>query len=320
MSEQNYIREMKKYDLHCHLDGSLSEECIRRLALEGGVPLPEKDLKSQLTADSCCESLAEYLTKFDLPLACLTSERSFTEAVKDVMRAAAEENTVYMEIRFAPMLSVREDLSVRDIIEGAVKGIQEGRQLYGTQAELILCGMRHMDVEKNIELAKTASDYYGYGVCALDLAGDEAAFPVKQQAEFFRAAKDLGIPFTIHAGECGSAQSIWDALELGASRIGHGIAAAKDERLIRYCGERQIPFEMCPSSNLQTKAVRNRDEYPLVSFLRAGIPVTINTDNRTVSDTSMTRELELSAKYWGLTKEELEKISKNGKNAGFMKM
>ena len=237
-----------------------------------------------------------------------------------MIKAGEAENTVYMEIRFAPLLSVSETLSVRDIIEGALEGIKEGCQSSPGKAELILCGMRHMPVEENIRLAKIAADYYGHGVCALDLAGDEAAYPVRQQAEFFRTARELGIPFTIHAGECGSAGSIWDALELGASRIGHGIAAAKDERLMKYCAERGIPFEMCPTSNLQTKAVKSMKEYPLRRFLEAGIPVTINTDNRTVSNTSLTEEFALAAAALDLSKEELEQICDNGRKAAFGEM
>lgn len=311
------IKSMEKYDLHCHLDGSLSESCIRRLAEEAGISLDGCQLEKELRAEEDCKSLAEYLTKFDLPLRCLTSEKSFTEAVKDVMKTAAQEHVVYLEIRFAPMLSVTENLTANKIIEASIKGLKEGESLYGIRGNLILCGMRHQPVESNTKLAEIAADYHGYGVCALDLAGDEAAFPVKQQAEMFRKAKELGIPFTIHAGECGSAKSIWDAIELGASRIGHGIAAAKDETLMRYCADHKIPFEMCPVSNLQTKAVRTMEEYPFLRFLEAGIPVTINTDNRTVSNTSMTKELELLQGYYGIGDKVLAQLMENGKNGSF---
>ena len=311
------IKSMEKYDLHCHLDGSLSESCIRRLAEEAGISLDGCQLEKELRAEEDCKSLSEYLTKFDLPLRCLASEKSFTEAVKDVMKTAAQEHVVYLEIRFAPMLSVTENLTANKIIEAAIKGLKKGENLYGIRGNLILCGMRHQPVELNTKLVETAADYHGYGVCALDLAGDEAAFPVKQQAEMFRKAKELGIPFTIHAGECGSTQSIWDAIELGASRIGHGIAAAKDETLMRYCADHKIPFEMCPVSNLQTKAVRTMEEYPFLRFLEAGIPVTINTDNRTVSNTSMAKELELLQGYYGIGDKVLVQLMENGKNGSF---
>lgn len=305
------------YDLHCHLDGSLSEECIKNLAQEAGISIDGKDLSKELRTDENCESLAEYLTKFDLPLKCLVSENSFTKAVLDVMKTAAKEHVVYMEIRFAPMLSVTENFSASKIIEGALKGLSMGRERYGIDGNLILCGMRHMPVEVNTKLVETAAEYYGYGVCAVDLAGNEAAFPVRQQEGMFQKAKELGIPFTIHAGECGSAQSIWDAIELGASRIGHGIAAAKDENLMRYCAEHEIPFEMCPVSNLQTKAVRSMEEYPFLKFLETGIPITINTDNRTVSNTSLTKEIELLQGYYGIGDKVIEKLMENARRAAF---
>lgn len=305
------------YDLHCHLDGSLSEECIRILAEEAGISLEGLDLSKELRADVDCRSLAEYLTKFDLPLKCLVSEESFARAVLDVMKTAEAERVTYLEIRFAPMLSVTENLSAREIIEGALKGLSMGKKQYGMDGNLILCGMRHMPVEMNTRLVEIAAEYHGYGVCAVDLAGDEAAFPVRQQERMFKRAKELKIPFTIHAGECGSAQSIWDAIELGASRIGHGIAAAKDETLMRYCAEHEIPFEMCPVSNLQTKAVKSMEEYPFLKFLEAGIPVTINTDNRTVSNTSMTRELELLQGYYGIGDKVIEKLMDNARRAAF---
>ena len=234
-----------------------------------------------------------------------------------MMKTAAAEQVTYLEIRFAPMLSVTENLSAREIIEGALKGLSMGKKQYGMDGNLILCGMRHMPVEVNTRLVETAAEYYGYGVCAVDLAGDEAAFPVRKQAGMFKRAKELSIPFTIHAGECGSAQSIWDAIELGASRIGHGIAAAKDETLMRYCAEHEIPFEMCPVSNLQTKAVKSMEEYPFLKFLEAGIPVTINTDNRTVSNTSLTRELELLQGYYEMGDKVIEKLMDNARRAAF---
>lgn len=313
----SFLQNLEKYDLHCHLDGSLSVECIRSMAGQAGIKLDERNLKERLFADFQCKSLAEYLTKFDLPLECLVTRENFTAAVKDVMKTAAKERVVYMEIRFAPLLSVRDGLSVEQIIEGALEGLKQGEREYGIRGNLILCGMRHMSSEENVKLVKTAKEYYGYGVCGVDLAGDEAAFPVQQQAKMFETAKELGIPFTIHAGECGSSESIWKALELGASRIGHGIAAMKDRKLMEYCAKHKIPFEMCPISNLQTKAVKGMEEYPLELFLDEGIPVTINTDNRTVSNTSMTRELQMLQEYYGFADEVLEKLMENAKEAAF---
>lgn len=314
----NKLADLKKYDLHCHLDGSLSTVTIRKLAEEIGEELPEEPrLAELLQVEPNCTSLKEYLTKFELPLSCLVTKDSFRIAVRELLKDAAKENVVYMEIRFAPFLSVHEKLSAREIVEGALEGAKDGTTLYGVKCQLILCGMRHMDVSQNIELVKLAREYLGSGVCAVDLAGDEASFPVRTQTEMFRIAKAVGMPFTIHAGECGSAESIWDAIDLGAVRIGHGIAARKDPGLMQYCAEHGICFEMCPISNLQTHAVHSMEEYPLLQFLEAGIPVTVNTDNRTVSDTTITKELELVQEYYKLTYGDLEQLMKNAKAAVF---
>lgn len=316
----NTIENLKKYDLHCHLDGSLSAVTIRKLACETGRDLPDDAaLSSLLQVQPDCRSLKEYLMKFDLPLSCLITKENFRTAVREVLHDASLENVVYMEIRFAPLLSVHEQLSAREIIEGAIEGMEEGKAAYHVDCGLILCGMRHMAVEKNVELVKTAREYMDAGVCAVDLAGDEASFPVTGQAKMFETAQRLGIPFTIHAGECGSAKSIRDALELGASRIGHGIAAGKDKELREYCAGKRICFEMCPTSNLQTHAVESMEEYPFLSFLEAGIPVTVNTDNRTVSNTTITKELKLLEKYYKLTYSDMEQLMKYAEEAAFRK-
>lgn len=315
----NTLKDLKKYDLHCHLDGSLSAVTIRKLAEAIGKDLPgDAELIKMLQVSSDCTSLRDYLTKFDLPLSCLVTKENFKTAVCELLRDASQENVVYMEIRFAPLSSVNSELSAREIIEGALEGLQDGKELYGVDGSLILCGMRHMDVKENVKLVKLAREYLGAGVCAVDLAGDEVSFPVKTQAEMFGTAIKLDMPFTIHAGECGSAQSIRDALELGASRIGHGIAARKAAELMQYCAEHKICFEMCPSSNIQTHAVESMEEYPLLQFLEAGIPVTVNTDNRTVSDTTITKELKFLQEYYKLSYSDLEKLMENARTSAFL--
>lgn len=312
------INKLKKYDLHCHLDGSLSAVTVRRLAEAVGKELPFGEaLLPMLRAEPDCKSLKDYLTKFELPLSCLVTKESFRTAVLGLLFDGAQENVAYMEIRFAPLLSVHEGLSVRKILEGAIEGLQEGKALYGIEGSLIVCGMRHMEPERNAALVREARKFLGNGVCAVDLAGDEAAFPVKAQAEMFAQARRLGMPFTIHAGECGSPQSIRDALELGALRIGHGIAAGKDKGLMKLCGEQKICFEMCPSSNFQTKAVSSPREYPFLEFLEAGIPVTVNTDNRTVSNTTVTKELEILKKQFHLSIGDMEQLMGNAQRAAF---
>ena len=314
-----WIKGLPKIDLHCHLDGSLSCETIRLLAAENKVELPQdnRDLNKLLRADDHCASLAEYLEKFDLPLSCLTSRNLFALSAKALVRDAAAENVRYLEVRFAPMLSVRDGLSARDAVEGVLEGLKLGESETGTKSGAILCGMRHFPIEPNLEIVRIAKEYLGKGVCAVDLAGDEKAFPLTDHAQMFRLAAALGVPFTIHAGECGDPKEIAEALKLGARRIGHGIAMRSRPDLLHRCVVKRIGIEMCPASNLQTKAVQSWEEYPFRQFLESGAMVTVNTDNRTVSGTSVTREMMLLKEHCGASHEELRQVCRNAASVAF---
>lgn len=315
-----YISEqMIKLDLHCHLDGSIPLDGIRSLAQIAGVEIPEskEQLKKLLQAPEDCKSLAEYLKRFELPLSCLISEESFKEAAYQVMRQAAGENVKYMELRFAPLLSATQELSARKIVESALEGIKKAEEEFEIKGNLILCAMRHMPWEKNIEVVRLVREYLGAGVCALDLAGDEAAFPVMQQKEIFQEASKYKVPFTIHAGECNSAQSVEDAISLGAERIGHGIAMIHNPELRKVCRRNRIGVEMCPVSNLQTKAVSSIQEYPFRQFWNEGVLVTVNTDNRTVSDTNIEKELNVLEKNGQLDQSQRKQLMRNSIEVSF---
>ena len=176
------------------------------------------------------------------------------------------------------------------------------------------CGM---SVKDNLQMMKAARSFLGEGICAVDLAGNEAAFPMENFTELFQKAKKLGLPFTIHAGECGRVENVIEAVKCGASRIGHGIALRGHADAMAMCKEKQIGIEMCPISNLQTKAVASKSEYPMREFLDAGLCVTINTDNRTVSNSSIQKEMEFVQKNYGITDEELVRMTENAVHAAF---
>lgn len=281
---------MPKIDLHCHLDGSMSPAVTGRLLKELGEEYEPKELARLLSAPADCGSLAEYLERFDLPIRCLQTEEGLKAAASDLASSAASEHVVYLEVRFAPSFSVLRGLSVQEVIDSVESGLFAAREQTGIRTGIIVCGMRHLDMETNLAMLAAARELYGCGVVACDMAGDERAFPNAGYGEFFAEAKRLGMPFTIHAGECGSRESIRDAVAFGASRIGHGIAMGGDRELIRMCAEQKIGVEMCPTSNLQTKAVRDFSCYPFTEFYEAGVPLSVNTDNRTVSGTCSTDE------------------------------
>ena len=207
-----------------------------------------------------------------------------------VLRSMSQENVCYAEIRFAPLFSETEDMNCSKVIEALLSGLERGRKDFGVEYGVLTCAMRHHSEEENYRMLKAAREYLGSGVCGADLAGAEAAYPMSEFMELFTKAGKLGIPFTLHAGECGSREEIRTAIELGTSRIGHGIAMSGDEELKKEVAEKKIGVELCPTSNLQTKAVTDFTDYPFREFYDAGILLSINTDNRTVSDTSCTDE------------------------------
>ena len=304
------IIKLPKVELHCHLDGSLSQEFVeKRLGRPVG--------KEELSVSDDCTSLAEYLEKFDLPGQCLRDEDGLEEAGYDVLRSMKQENVIYSEIRFAPLLSETEDMNCKKVIEAVLKGLERGKKDFGIEFGLIVCAMRHHSEEMNWRMIRTAREYLGFGVCAADLAGAEASYPMSEFKNLFQNTYKIGMPFTIHAGECGSAQNIIDSVEAGAGRIGHGIAMRGHSDLIKELAGKGIGIEMGPISNLQTKAVAGPKEYPIREFLDGGLKVTVNTDNRTVSDTTMTKELGFIQKTYGIRDDEIYLLMKNAVDVAF---
>lgn len=278
------LEQLPKIDLHCHLDGSLTKQMLRSFL---GKPVTEE----MLTVSEECGSLSEYLEKFRLPLECLQDAAGLEAGAYALGEEAAKEHTVYMEVRFAPMLSVHGDLDCGKVIEAVRAGMERAKQAFSLRYGIIVCAMRNHSPEQNLQMLRTAREYLGAGVCALDLAGDEAAFPTAMFRDLFLEAKRMGMPFTIHSGETGNLENVREAYELGAARIGHGIALEQDPELMRCFAREGIGVEMCPTSNFQTKAVSSWNRYPLKRFVEAGIKVSVNTDNRTVSNTTLTKEL-----------------------------
>lgn len=310
----SFIKTLPKLDLHCHLDGSLPIKFVAD-TLESTDNFDA--LANQLQAPLNCSSLAEYLTCFDLPISCLNSRGNITNAVLATIKEASMENIKYIELRFAPALSESSTLSLSDIIEAAIIGTKLGFEKYKVYSNIIICAMRHHSLDTNIRVLKSALDFYNKGVCALDLAGDEAAFSNILFVELFKYATKSNMPFTIHSGECGSAENVKLAMELGAKRIGHGIAMNKDLALIRECSKKGIGIELCPTSNYQTKAIKEHEEYPLNNFLKNGILATINTDNRTVSSTTIENEFRLITEQFCISEEDLVTLTKNSIEISF---
>ena len=319
IKERKWLVDLPKVDLHCHLDGSLNLETVRNLT--GKQELSWEDLQ----AAPDCDSLKTYLEKFDLPLQGMQTAHGLREAARSFLLDLKKENMIYVEVRFAPQLSVQENFNCAQVIEAVLEGLREAEESCQISWRVICCAMRHHTMEQNLEVFRTAAQYLDQGVCGVDLAGDEAAYPVAQFETLFQEAKRLGIPFTIHAGECGNVENVKMSIAMGAKRIGHGIAMKEDSDLMEMAAQQGVGIEMCPCSNFQTKAIREGEEYPLALFLEKGLLVTVNTDNRTVSQTSETKELEMALEMMKQSGRPVEdekkfckKLMENGIRAAFL--
>ena len=298
------LRELPKIEQHCHLDGSLSRKFVQE-------KLGRAVEETELRAEPDCASLNEYLDKFVLPCSCIEDADGLKRAGYDFISQMKEDHVVYTEVRFAPLNPSHGSMKTEQVFEALLAGLEKGRQEFGVEYSVIACAMRHHSEETNLKMFRAAREFLGAGVCAGDLAGAEALFPMWEFKNLFREVKKLGLPFTIHAGECGSVQNVVDAVHAGAGRVGHGIAMRGNPEIQKICLEQRIGIEMCPVSNLQTKAVAGPWEYPLREFLDAGLPVTINTDNRTVSNTTLSKELEFVQRTYGIRDEEILQMMRN---------
>lgn len=308
--QEKELRNLAKVELHCHLDGSLTLESVSEL-------LNRRVSSSELMVADDCKDLKSYLEKFELPLKCLQTYDNLKKATREFLLSLVKDNIKYVEVRFAPMLSVNEKLSCRNVIEAVLSGLEDGRKICDIDYNVIACTMRHHTAETNMEMLKIAREFLDFGLCATDLAGNEAAYPMGEFKEVFNYAKKINIPFTIHAGECGNSNNIKEAIELGARRIGHGIAMRGNEEIKTLCLKNRIGIEMCPISNMQTKAIDSLQAYPLREFLDKKLLLTINTDNITVSNTSLTKEFLFIQNKLNISDEEIHLLRKNSIEVAF---
>ncbi|MDG0813261.1 adenosine deaminase [Cohnella rhizosphaerae] len=317
----NWLEALPKADLHLHLDGCVKPSTLLALAADRAYPLPAdnaEDLLPYMQVDAGCDSLTTYLEKFSFVLPLLQDAPALKRVAKETVEQAATRNCLYIEVRFAPALHTSEGLTPEDAIAAVLDGLKRGEMACGIVARLIVICMRHHDDRINLPVIQAAVALRGQGVAAVDLAGDEASHPAEKFRGTFAAAREAGIPITIHAGEAAGPFNIREAVEgLGAMRIGHGIRLREDPGLLDWIRERRIPLEMCPTSNIQTRAVADWDDYPIRAYYDAGLYVTVNTDNPTVSGTDMTRECETIASRFGFTPAELAGLMRAALLASF---
>ena len=313
------LQGLPKAELHQHLDGSLRPETAVELAAEVGIGLTLKEARGRLIGPPRCRDQAELLTFFDLPIALLQTAASLQRVTSELIETMADDGLTYAEIRWAPRLHLEHGLSVLAVIEAVAAGIGEAASRLGPRTPfigLIVTAMRSHPPAANVELAHTAAAF-GAPVIGFDLAGLEAEYPAPPHAAAFRAAAAGGLALTAHAGEVPGPERIREALAFGVTRVAHGVTAAQDPDLVALLRERDVTLDLCPTSNVQAGIVPDLASHPLAELHRAGVSVTISTDDRTVSATTLTEELSRTARALRLTPSELAAIAVNGFRRAF---
>ncbi|WP_124066878.1 adenosine deaminase [Clostridium sp. E02] len=305
-------------DLHLHLDGSLSVDVVKKLAMQIGYDFAGQEINKYLTIPDTCNSLVDYLKCFELPGKLLQTREGLELASEDLARRLSDQGVIYGEIRFAPQLHTRKGLTKEQTIEAVRKGLQKGMENRSIKLEILLCSMVNGSDKDNEETFELAAAYLQKGVVGVDIAGPEGMIPMSHFKPLFHKVYQKNIPFTIHAGECGDNENIKKAVSYGAKRIGHGCAAIQSESCMELLKKEKITLEMCVVSNLQTKAVPSIDAHPLKAFYDRGIHVTYNTDNMTVSNTTLSKEAELIKKHMGFTDADLQKMNRYALEASFL--
>jgi adenosine deaminase len=316
------IKELPKTDLHVHLDGSLRINTLIELAQKQKVKLPSinpKQLSKAVMSGKHCQNLAEYLQGFDITLSVMQEPEALYRIAFELAEDAAEENTWYMEVRYSPILHIRRGLKLTTIVDAVIEGLQEAEKKFNIKTGVILCGMRNINPETSLKLAELAVAYKNKGVVAFDLAGQEENYPAKDHKEAFYIIRNNNINSTAHAGEAYGPESIHQAIHYcGAHRIGHGTRLYEDGDLLNYVNDHRIPLEICLTSNIQTHAARSFETHPLRFYYDFGLRITINTDNRLVSDTTITNELFLAAKHLNLNLDDIKSIIMDGFKSAFL--
>ncbi|NTX04832.1 adenosine deaminase [Myxococcus sp. CA051A] len=319
---EELLHALPKTDLHCHLDGSMRVKTILELAEQQKVKLPSDTvdgLAKAIHMGEVCESLEEYLVAFDVTLSVLQTADALYRAAYELAVDAAAENVRWLEVRYSPALHLQKGLKMTTVIDSVLEGLRVAKRETGIKCGVIVCGIRHINPQTSMRLAELSVAYKNRGVIGFDLAGAEASFPAKDHKDAFQLILKNNVNCTAHAGEAYGPESISQAIHnLGSHRIGHGTRLREDGDLLNYVNDHRIPLEVCPTSNVQTGAVSSLAAHPLKFYFDYGLRVTINTDNRLITDTTVTKELWVAHKELGLSLDDLATIIVSGFKSAFL--
>jgi adenosine deaminase len=318
---KDLLQQLPKTELHVHLDGSLRPETMIELAREYGKEMPSMDpdaLRDYMYVRDA-RNLNDYLARFDTTLSVMQTEESLERIAYELAEDNARENVRYMEVRYSPVLHIQGGLTLDQAVDAPLRGLRRAEQDFGIRTAVIICGLRNMSPHTSMELADLTVDHRDRGVIAFDLAGAEDQNPAKKHREAFYKVVNANIAATIHAGEAYGPESIHQALHYcNANRIGHGTRLFEDPVLMQYVNDFRIPLEICLTSNVQTRAVNSFEEHPVRLYYDEGLVVTLNTDNRLMSGTTVTEEYWRAHQHLGFTWDELCDVAVMGFQSAFL--
>jgi len=310
------MRSLPKVELHLHLDCSLSYRAVSRLV--PGVSRAEYD--SDYVAPARCTNLADFLSRSHKGFGLMQSEDSLRLVVEDLFEQLAADGVIYAEIRFAPLLHTLNGLTPGRAVAIVERAIDDQSRATGIEARAILCTLRHFAAEESMQTAELVEKFRGSRVAALDIAGDEAGFPLDAHIAAYRYARDRGLCRTAHAGEGCGPESVWQTLRLlEPQRIGHGVRSYEDATLVEHLRAHAVHLELCPSSNLQiVPSIGSWGGHPIDRLYRAGVSLSVSTDTRMLTPATLTGEYEGLAKTFGWNSSDLLRTNLMGIAAAFM--
>lgn len=315
------LHRLPKAELHVHLDGSLRPQTMLELAAEYGVRLPASDataLEDYMHVQDA-RNLVDYLARFEISLSVMQTADALERIAYELAADLAQENVRYAEIRYSPILNIRGGLPLTETVDAPLRGLRRAEAEFGIRTGVIICGIRNMDPATSRDLADLTVAYKNRGVVAFDLAGAEYNYPAKKHKDAFFTVINKNMAATIHAGEAYGAESIHQALHYcGAHRIGHGTRLFEDPDLLAYVRDFRVPIEICLTSNVQTRAVATFAEHPVRRYYDEGIVLSLNTDNRLMSATTVTEEYWRAHEHLDFSWEELCAISLMSFDSAFL--
>ncbi len=309
------FKSLPKIELHLHLDCSLSYSVVQALAPS----ITREEFQRNFIAPAKCTNLADFLTRAPKSIALMQTAEQLRLITFDVFEQLKRDNVLYAELRFAPLLHTEKGLSGEQVVEAVNEATVRASQATGVEARLILCTLRHFSAEQSLHTVQLVERFQGTAVAALDIAGDEAGFPVDAHIPAFQYAIERSIPRTAHTGEASGPQSVWKTLKyLCPSRLGHGVRSIEDPALIDLLRNKHIHLEVCPTSNIQTNIYDTYADHPIGRLYGLGLSLGVNTDARTITNITLTQEYEQLHRFFGWDAEHFLKCNLYALHASFL--